>query len=56
LHADRLKNKQRTATDHTSDSIDLPYCEGIQVVECASFSINGPRCVFSLNVMNVVRL
>ncbi|KAL0034917.1 hypothetical protein WJX79_000291 [Trebouxia sp. C0005] len=32
LHADRLKNKQRTATEHTSDSIDLPYCEGIQVV------------------------
>lgn len=51
LHADRLKNKQRTATEHTSDSIDLPYCEGIQVVEVASFSVDGPRHVCSLNVI-----
>lgn len=51
LHADRLKNKQRTATEHTSDSIDLPYCEGIQVVGFASFSSNGPRHVCSLTVV-----
>lgn len=51
LHTDRLKNKQRTATEHTRDSIDLPYCEGIQVVDVASFSVDGPRRICSLNVI-----
>lgn len=51
LHADRLKNKQRTATEHTRDSIDLPYCEGIQVVDVASFRVDGPTRICSLNVI-----
>lgn len=51
LHADRLKNKQKPATEHTRDSIDLPYCEGIQVVKTVSFRVNGPRCICSLSVI-----
>ncbi len=38
MHADRQR-KQEGASEQTSDSIDLPYCEGIQVTAYAGFGL-----------------
>ena len=31
MHADRQHKRQKTSVSQISDTIDLPYCEGVQV-------------------------
>ena len=31
MHVDKKKQKQQSLPDEAQDSIELPYCEGIQV-------------------------
>ena len=31
MHVDRQKKRHRSSADQNTDTIDLPYCEGIQV-------------------------
>lgn len=38
MHVDRQQKRQRSSTDQGAEMVELPYCEGIQVVGALSAS------------------